>query len=154
MKYKNYKSAIHNFTHSFISIDFLKSPRYAINVLIDLYNLQKEPKATFDFIKMTIEPDIIDSTSSRELLIDYQNWLPIHFENHKCDLTKLEELKTTISVDFDRVFIPPRMNDSIQFEVNATTIWKADGREANILQISQSELMRKTFLNNRIPEVN
>ena len=40
MKYKNYKSAIHNFTHSFISIDYMKSGRLAVNVLIDLHNLK------------------------------------------------------------------------------------------------------------------
>ena len=46
MKYKNYKSAIHNFTHSFMSIDYMKSGRLAVNVLIDLHKIGKENKAT------------------------------------------------------------------------------------------------------------
>lgn len=54
MKYKNYKSAIHNFAHSFMSIDYGKSGRLAINVLIDSYNKGFEPKADFDFINLTI----------------------------------------------------------------------------------------------------
>jgi len=56
MKFKNYKSAIHNFAHSFMSIDCMKSGRLAVNVLIDLYNLKHEPEATFDFVNKTIKP--------------------------------------------------------------------------------------------------
>ena len=47
MKYKNYKSAIHNFAHSFQSLDYMKSPKQSFNVLVDLANLGLEPKATF-----------------------------------------------------------------------------------------------------------
>lgn len=54
MKFKNYKSAIHNFAHSFMSIDYMKSGQLAVNVLINRYNLKMEPEATFDFINKTI----------------------------------------------------------------------------------------------------
>lgn len=71
MKYKNYKSAIHNFTHSFISIDYMKSGHLAVNVLIDLYNLGLETKSTFDFINRTIQPDKAQSKESRQLLVSF-----------------------------------------------------------------------------------
>lgn len=152
MKYKNYKSAIHNFTHSFISIDYMKSGRLAVNVLIDLHNVGLETKTTFDFIKKAIQSEKADTKVSRELLSDYLDWLPDHFEKHNCDLNKLEELETTIWTDFDKAFSPPRMNDTIEFTVNALTKWKADGREEEIIEISQTELIKKNFLKLRIPE--
>lgn len=153
MKYKNYKSAIHNFTHSFISIDYMKSGRLAVNVLIDLYNLGLETKSTFDFINKTIQPDKAESKESRQLLNDYLNWLPDHFASHNCDLTKLEKLETTIWTDFGKAFSPPRMNDTLEFTVNAVTNWKAKGREEQTIDISQTELLKKNFLKLRIPEM-
>lgn len=152
MKYKNYKSAIHNFTHSFMSIDYLKSGRLAVNVLIDLYNLGLEPKTTFDFINKTIQPIDAESKESKQLMNDYLDWLPDHFDSHNCDLTKLERLETTIWIDFDKAFSPPRMNNAIEFTVNAITKWKADGRNDEIIEMSQNELIKKNYLKLRIPE--
>jgi hypothetical protein len=153
MKYKNYKSTIHNFTHSFISIDYMKSGRLAVNVLIDLYNLGLGSKTTFDFINKTIQPDQAESKESRQLLNDYLDWLPEHFENQNCDLSKLEQLEITIWTDFDKAISPPRMNNTLEFTVNALTIWKADGREKQTVEISQTELIKKGFLKLRIPEM-
>lgn len=153
MKYKNYKSAIHNFTHSFISIDYMKSGRLAVNVLIDLYNLGLNTKSTFDFINQTIQPEKAESKESRQLLNDYLSWLPDHFKNHNCDLTKLEKLETTFWTDFDKAFSPPRMNNAIEFTVTAVTTWKADGREEQTIEIAQTELIKKNFLKLRIPEI-
>lgn len=153
MKYKNYKSAIHNFTHSFMSIDYLKSGRLSVNVLIDLYNLGLESKATFDFINKTIQPEKAESKESKQLLNDYLDWLPEHFSNHSCDLIKLKKLETTIWTDFDSAFPPSRMNDTIEFTVNALTIWKADERVEQTIEISQTELIKKNFLKLRIPEM-
>jgi len=153
MKYKNYKSAIHNFTHSFISIDYMKSGRLAVNVLIDLYKMEIENKATFDFINKSIKPKKAESKESLQLLNDYLSWLPDHFESHNCDLTKLEKLEITIWTDFDKTFSPPRMNNVLEFTVNALTIWKVDGREEQSIEISQTELIKKNFLKLRIPEI-
>ncbi len=153
MKYKNYKSAIYNFTHSFISIDYMKSERLAMNVLIDLYNLGLETKTIFDFIKKTIKPEKAESKESRKLLNDYLYWLPKHFENHNCDLTKLEKLEIRMWTNFNKTFSPLGMNDTLEFTVNAQTIWKADGREEQIIKISQTELIKEDFLKLRIPEM-
>ena len=131
----------------------MKSGRLAVNVLIDLYNLNKETKATFDFINEFIQPTAVESKESRKLMNDYLDWLPDHFANHNCDLTKLEKLETTIWTDFDKAFSPPRMNDALEFTVNALTIWKADGQEEQIVEISQTELIKKNFLKLRIPEM-
>lgn len=154
MKYKNYKSAIHNFTHSFISIDYMKSGRLAVNVLIDLYNLGLETKTTFDFINKTIHPSQAVTNESKQLLNDYFNWLPDHFVNQNCDFTKLEKLEITIWTDYEKAFSPQRMNDSLEFTVNSLTNWKVEGREEQIVEISQIELIKKDFLKSRIPELN
>lgn len=153
MKYKNYKSAIHNFTHSFMSIDYMKSGRLAVNVLIDLHNLGLENKTTFDFINKTIKPNKAESKESKQLLSDYLDWLPDHFEKHNCDLTKLEKLETTIWTDFNKAFSPPRMNNTIEFTVYAVTKWRADEKNEQTLEISQTELIKKNFLKLRIPEI-
>jgi hypothetical protein len=131
----------------------MKSGRLAVNVLIDLYNLRVETKSTFDFFNKTIQPDQAETKESRQLLNDYLDWLPYHFENHNCNLTKLEKLETTIWTDFDTAISPPRMNDAIEFTVNALTIWKADGREEQTIEISQKELIKKNYLKLRIPEM-
>lgn len=154
MKYKNYKPTIHNFAHSFMSIDFTKSARFAVNTLIDLYNIKKEPKVTFNFINKKIHPIEAQTKESWQLLNDYMDWLPEHFEKHNCDLTKLEILEVTIWTDFDKATTPQGMNNAIQFTVNALTKWKADRKDEQIIELSQTELIRKAYLKFRIPEVN
>lgn len=136
-----------------MSIDHAKSGRLAVNVLIDLYNLGLETKTKFDFINKTVQPDQAESKGSRQLLNDYLDWLPDHFENHNCDLTKLEKLEATIWIDFNKAYSPPRMDNALEFTVNALTIWKADGREEQTVEISQTELIKKNFLKLRIPEM-
>jgi len=153
MKYKNYKSAIHNFTHSFISIDYMKSGRLAVNVLIDLNKMEIENKATFDFIDKSINPKEAKSKESRQLLNDYWNWLPDHFESHNCDLTKLEKLEITFWTDFDKAIKPPGMNDTKEFKVSALTKWKVEGKDEQTIDISQTELIKQIFLKLRIPEM-
>lgn len=131
----------------------MKSGRLAVNVLIDLYNLGLETKTTFGFINKTIRPVQAETNESRQLLNDYLDWLPDHFTNHNCDLTKLEKLETTIWTDFDKAFSPARMNNALEFTVKAVTIWKAEGREEQKIEITQTELMKKDFLKLRIPEL-
>ncbi|HCW07988.1 MAG TPA: hypothetical protein DGG95_11565 [Cytophagales bacterium] len=154
MKYKNYKSAIHNFAHSFMSIDYMKSGRLAVNVLIDLHNQGLETKATFDFVRQSIEPIEAKSKESKKLLADYLDWLPDHFSKHNCDLSKLERLEVTISIDFDKAITPLRMNDAIEFVVVTSTNWKADGRDDEEIEIKQTEVIKRAFLKSGIPEFN
>ena len=152
MKYKNYKSAIHNFTHSFISIDYMKSGRLAINVLINLYKLGIENESTFDFIKKDIKPKEGQSKGSEQLMKDYLNWLPEHFEKHNCDLTKLEKLKISIWADFNNAITPSKMNDTKEFKISALTKWKVEGKEEQTLKITQTELINSKYLKVGIPE--
>jgi hypothetical protein len=152
MKYKNYRSAIHNFAHSFMSIDYMKCGRLAVNVLIDLHNKGLETKATFDFVRQSIEPTEANSNESKKLLADYLDWLPDHFSKHNCNLSKLERLEVTISIDFDKAITPLRMNDAIEFVVVTSTNWKADGREDEKIEIKQTEVIKRTFLKSGIPE--
>lgn len=146
MKYKNYKSAIHNFTHSLISIDYMKSGRLAMNVIIELHNAGLESKATFDFINKSIRPTKAESTESRQLMDNYLDWLPEHFKNHNCDLSKLEKLEITFWTDFKNTFPYEKNQNSRILKVFAKTNWKADGRNEKVIEISQSELMPKRIL--------
>ena len=152
MKFKNYKAAIHNFTHSFMSIDYMKSGRLAVNVLIDLHNIKLEPKATFDFINKTILPTEARTKESNELLNDYLTWLPDHFTSHNCDLTKLESLEIIIWTDFEKAITPKGMSNCKEFIVHTMTKWKADGRDEQIIEISQTEVIKENFIKLRIPE--
>lgn len=153
MKYKNYNSAIHNFTHSFMSIDYSKSGRLAVNVLIDLYNLNLEPKTTFAFIAKTILPAEANTKRSNKLLNDYLSWLPDHFARHNCDLTKLEVLQITIRTDFNNASTAPPKCDSKELMVHAMTKLKADGRSEQAFEISLSETINGDFIKQRIPEI-
>jgi len=152
MKFKNYRSAIHNFAHSFQSNDYTHSGRLAINVLVHLKNQSFNPIATFDFVNKAIEPEEAITLSSKQLLKDYINWLPTHFENHNCDITKLEKLQITISANFDRAFRPQGMIDCKQINISTRTNWKADNRKEEIIEISLDELFNDEFLATGMPE--
>jgi hypothetical protein len=130
----------------------MKSGRLAVNVLIDLYNLKLEPKATFDFINKNILPTEATTKESSELLRDYLSWLPKHFSRHDCDLTKLETLEITIWADFASALTPPGMSNCKEFVVHSLTKWKADGRDAQTIEISQTEIIKENFIKLRIPE--
>lgn len=153
MKFKNYKSAIHNFAHSFQSIDFTKSGKLAINCLVHLNNLDLKPSATFDFVNKTIKPEQAISKDSKKLLVDYLHWLPTHFKNHNCDIDKLEKLQITISADFDNAVTPTGMSKRRQVTVATTTIWKADNKPEEKIEISQDEIIDAYYLKKGIPEM-
>ena len=152
MKFRNYRSAIHNFAHSFMSIDYSISGRLAVNVLIDLYNLGETPKAVFDFVNGSVSPIAAQSKNCQKLIADYQNWLPDHCHKHNCDFSKLEKLEITLDADLENVKIPPGMSDTREFTVHALTIWKASERNEEVIEISQTELIKVNFLKLRIPE--
>lgn len=153
MKFKNYKSAIHNFAHSFQSVDYSKSGKLAFNVLIHLNNLKLKPYIKFDFVNRTIHPEEAISKESIQLLNDYLNWLPIHFKNHNCDLDKLEKLIIDISADFDKAFYPQVMNKAKQISIQTTTGWKADNRAEETIQITVNEIVDDYYLKTGIPEM-
>ena len=132
----------------------MKSGRLAVNVLIDLYNLGLETKATFDFINETLQPNEAESKESKQLLNDYLDWLPEHFSNHNCDLTKLEKLETTIWTDFDNTLPYERNQKDRIYKVRALTKWKADGRNYEIIEITQSEIIPKKLVDlGKIPRM-
>jgi len=124
----------------------MKSGRLAVNVLIDLYNLGLESKTTFDFINKTIQPDQAESKESRQLMNDYLNWLLEHFQNHNCDLVKLEKLEISIWTDFVNTLPYDRNQNDRIFKVSALTKWKADGRNDEIIEINQSEIFPKKLV--------
>ncbi len=154
MKYKNYKSAIHNFTDSFMSIDYTKSGRLAVNSLIDLYRVGIENKVTFDFLNKCITPKDAESKESYQLLNDYLNWLPEHFKNHNCNLITLERLEIILWTDFNEGVTPSGMPTTKEFKLNSLTRWKAQGRETEEVAIMKIQLINQEFLLRGIPEIN
>jgi len=54
-----------------------------------------------------------------------------------------KKLETTIWIEFDKAITPQRMNDTIEFKVNAITKWKTEERDEQIIEISQTELIKK-----------
>ena len=135
-----------------MSIDYMKSGRLAVNTIIDLYNLNLEPKATFNFINRNILPTEANTKESNELIKDYLSWLPNHFVAHNCDLTKLEILEITIWTNFDKACTPSGMSNCKEFVVNTMTKWKVFGREKQSIEISQTEVVDDSFIKQRIPE--
>jgi hypothetical protein len=132
----------------------MKSGRLAVNVLIELNKIGLECKSTFDFINKTIKPEKSDSKESRQLMNDYLNWLPELFKNHNCVLTKLEKFIITFWSDFDKAITSPSMNGTKEFVIYAKTEWKADGKDEQIIEINQTELVKQNLLMTKIPEIN
>ena len=153
MKFKNYKSAIHNFAASFQSLDYSKSGKLSFNVIIHLNAINLKPSATFDFVNKTIHPEEAISQESKQLLNDYLAWLPTHFKNHNCDLDKLEKLTIDISADFGKAYYPQGMKDAKQISIKTKTSWKAVNREEETIEITFNEVVNDYYLKTGIPEI-
>ena len=96
----------------------MKSGKLAINTLIHLKSHDIKPTAKFDFIAKTVEPEDANSNESNKLLNDYLDWLPTHFQNHNCDIDKLEKLEIIISADFEKAFTPTGMKKCKQITIS------------------------------------
>lgn len=152
MKFKNFHSAIHNFAHSFQSIDFRISGILAINILIRLNKQNVETSTTFDFIAQTIIPKEADTKESRQLLNNYLSWLPEHLSNHNCDLAALEKLEITLNVDFNKAFTPYNMENCKEIKINTLVKWKVKDRDERIINISQVDVFSDEVLMNGLLE--
>jgi hypothetical protein len=135
-----------------MSIDYNISRKLAINILIDLYNSDKETKSTVNFLTGEITPGEAKTKQSIKLVKNYLEWLPEHFKAHNCNLNGIEKLEVTIWTDFDKSFSPQGMNDTTEFTVHASTKWKAKDREEQIIELTQVELIKKVFLKLRVRE--
>ncbi|RYE26513.1 MAG: hypothetical protein EOP51_00150 [Sphingobacteriales bacterium] len=151
MKYKNYKSAIHNFADSFQSFGYLKTGKPVFNVLLHLKNIGLQPVASFDFLERTITPTEALTPSCKIMFQDYLDWLPDHCMTHKCDIDKLEKLQITVGVDFE-LAVPVKYKRQCVVKIWSKTYWKADGRDENDIFIEVEEVMDKKFLEKGVPE--
>jgi hypothetical protein len=152
MKYKNYKSAIHNFGHSFQSIDYSKSGKLVFNTLVQLNNKGLEPNVTFDFIRKQIIPIQAENESSKKLMNDYLSWLPEHFMRHNCDISKLEKLEINVKSNFIDLTSPNRMDYCKQVEIETNIKWQASGKEIETIQLKEIELVKTEFFKIGVPE--
>ncbi len=146
MKYKNYKSALHNFAHSFISIDYTNSQQLAVNALIALHNIGCESVATFDFIDKSILPTQAQTAENQQLLNDYTDWLPEHCYNHNCDPTAFEKLSITISTDFDNTQESEYNKNHKIFTLSAKILWKVANKNKQEQTVSVRVARHKKFI--------
>jgi len=75
-------------------------------------------------------------------------------EKHNCDLSGLEVLQISIWTDFINAAAPNRMNDSVEFNIKTATKWKAFDKEIQLIEISQTEIIKRVYLISKIPEMN
>ncbi len=136
-----------------MSIDYMKSGRLAINVLIDLNNIGKPTEFKIDFISKNISPEESISDHSQQLMIDYLDWLPEHLRNHNCDEHLLEKLEIKMWADFNSASSPQGMKSDIEIQIHCQAEWKVSGRNENIIDMSQAEIISKRFIRNGIPEI-
>lgn len=135
-----------------MSIDYTRSGRLAVNVLFELKKNNFDSEVTFQFINNVISPEIAVSKRSIELFEDYKDWLPNHFKSHNCDLSKLEKLDITLSIDFENATTPETMSNCTEFSITAKTIWKAKTKPEELIKIEQKELVKSTLLIQGIQE--
>ena len=136
-----------------MSIDYMKSGRLAINVLIDLNNLGKQTEFKIDFINKHISPEESISDHSQQLMLDYLDWLPEHLRNHNCDEHLLEKLEIKMWADFNSAFSPPGMRNDLEVQINCQAKWKISGRDESVIDITQAEIISKRFIQNGVPEI-
>ncbi|WP_226992753.1 hypothetical protein [Leptospira biflexa] len=153
MKIKNFKSAMHNFTHSFLSIDYTHSGKLAVNVLLKLKSEENISIVEFDFINTIISPKIAIDDDSLILLKDYQNWLPKHLRNHNCDYTQLECLNIITQLNKNNIFKPKTMENTFQIEIESETTYKLKNREKQSFKLSLIEIINANYLENGIPNL-
>lgn len=152
MKFKNYKSAVHNFAHSLQSLDYTKSGKLALNALIHLNHQGVETRVLFDFMHKTIQPLEAVTKESQTLLQDYLKWLPEHFKNHNCSIGELEKLTVIISADFKKTFPSPHKKDGKQINIETKALWKVKGRNEEMIEIVENQILSDKSLEVGIPE--
>lgn len=52
------------------------------------------------------------------------------------------------------MIVPQKMNDSIEFTIKTATKWKAFDKDVQLIEISQTEIIKRTYLKSKIPEMN
>jgi len=153
MKYKNYKSAIHNFAHSFQSIDYSKSGIIAINTLFELVNNDQNPTICFDFIRKSIKPSFVRPEKNKLLLTDYLFWLPQHFSKHNCDLSKIEELTICLKIDMNKITIPKDMGEVKEYKVITKVKWKVKNKYPETYSIETNNIISDAVFAKGIEEI-
>ncbi|MEJ2373139.1 MAG: hypothetical protein P8Y22_03960, partial [Sulfurimonas sp.] len=86
-------------------------------------------------------------------MLDYLDWLPEHLKNHNCDDLLLEKLEIKMWTDLNGAFSPSGMKNDLEVQINCQTMWKISGRDENVLDISQAEIISKKNIHNGIPEI-
>jgi hypothetical protein len=104
-KYKNIKSAAHNFGYSFLSdMNYVGSGSAFCYVPEALYTAAKEARARLvriDFLKQDVEPSSVAIPAVRQSVVNYARWLPKLLESQSISPEMVREARLSPSFDFD-----------------------------------------------------
>jgi hypothetical protein len=103
-KYKNIKSAAHNFGQSFLSDTNSVGTGRAYRLVPDaLYAAAKEARAplvAIDFLRQEVEPASVAIPPVRESIANYARWLPKLLESQSVTPEMVRQVRMTFSFDF------------------------------------------------------
>jgi len=104
-KYKNIKSAAHNFGYSFLSdMNYVGTGSAFRYVPEALYVAAKEagaPLVTIDFLKQEVEPPSMATPAVRESVANYARWLPKLLDSQSVDPEMVRQARMSLSFDFE-----------------------------------------------------
>ena len=92
MKYKNIKSAIHNFGHSFVSLMNYVDDDYIIDEMNKLVTNNKLNELSINFLTGQVEPKSIETKRIKKSISYYQEWLPKHLKSHEIEPSTINQL--------------------------------------------------------------
>jgi hypothetical protein len=95
MKYKNIKSMLHNFAHSFVSLMNYVDNKYIIDILSEIMKKAENKEVKIYFPSGKIEPPPNDHNKKRTIdksIGYYNDWLPKHAQSHNVELEKLSNI--------------------------------------------------------------
>jgi hypothetical protein len=98
MKYKNIKSMLHNFAHSFVSLMNYYDDTYIIDILPKIIKKSENKEVKIYFPSGKIDPPL--HTHKKKRIIEksiayYKDWLPKHAQSHNVELERLSDIHIT-----------------------------------------------------------
>ena len=97
MKYKNIKSMLHNFGHSFCSLMNYVDGEYIIDILPDVIRKADGHEIHILFPSGDIVPAVSCPKKLRKSIYYYVDWLPKHAASHELALVRISDIQLTVT---------------------------------------------------------
>lgn len=97
MKYKNIKSMLHNFGHSFFSLMNYVDGEYIVDILPDLIRKADGHELHIQFPSGKLVPAIRCPRRLRKSIGYYTDWLPKHVASHELELERISDIRLTVT---------------------------------------------------------